>query len=96
MPKFLQHEGNDPFSKKQRLPQSSIANGCPVPNRRRRQAWKSPEQRTGRQTMNLSANSREQEPAEGALLTNFSELLEHLKSRSLYHLLYESVEDLAG
>lgn len=50
----------------------------------------------GRQTMNLSADSREREPAEGALVTNFSKLLEHLKSRSLYHLFYESVEDLAG
>lgn len=60
------------------------------------EAWKSPEQGMGRQTMNLGADSREREPAEGALVTNFSELLEHLKSRSLYHLFYESVEDLAG
>lgn len=50
----------------------------------------------GRQTMNLGADSQEREPAEGALVTNFSKLLEHLKSRSLYHLFYESVEDLAG
>lgn len=34
MPKLLQHEDNDPFPKKQHLPQSSIALGCPVPSRR--------------------------------------------------------------